>query len=125
MRDYFFLRFRDVVANIALRLLARLILVYIWNVDMLIDFQNVDERNLFLVMLVRMARWMIRALERRNNDHAQPRAAPVITRRRHAVDLLRAAGAVGAGAPRRRDLAGLDLNNILPRRLRGRNGGRP
>ena len=47
--------------------MGRLIMIYIGNVDMAIAFENADEENLLLLILLRLNQWLIRAIARRNN----------------------------------------------------------
>ena len=99
---------------------------------MVIAIEQADERNLVLAVLVRMTHWMIRTIERRNGNHIAnayrrlvhvPRPAPEGNARPAVVQP--AAAHVPerrpVGVRGRRDLRGLDLNNILPARLRNRN----
>ena len=134
--------------TLALRVLARVILIYIWNVDLVLAFENADERNLFLVMLLRMARWMINSIEARNRDIINNRFNPannnnndgdannnnvINNDRPGAAPLPRRMPDAEQARPdhrarvrplrplRPRGMAGLDLNNVLNQRLRNRN----
>ena len=69
-RDYILERLHDLAVTTALSLLGRLILLYIWNVDQMLAYENADDRNAFLVMLVRMARWLIGAIVMQNAENA-------------------------------------------------------
>ena len=132
----------------ALCLLGRVILVYIWNVDLLLAYENVNEQNVFLMMLVRMSRWLIGAIEMRNqqndnnnddnnddnNDNDNDNNGNI---NNNNIDIEEVGPVIHPRAPVRRlrqpaiqrravgirrhgDLGGLDLNNILPERLRNR-----
>lgn len=128
-------KMKEMLVGVMVRLIGRFIMVYTWNVDLILAFDNVDESNLFLIVLLQCSRLLINVVERRHRFR-QGQAAVVVPLRRQAVvqpriqdppvnrpvQLPAVQPAPRAHrAPRAPRAPRLDPNNIIPGpRLRGR-----
>jgi len=64
--DYVTLRTKVIMINVAVRIAGRIVMLYAWDPTLALQFDRVDENNLFLVAMVRMSRLMIRIIEKRH-----------------------------------------------------------
>lgn len=135
-------KMKELLVGVMVRLIGRFIMVYTWNVDLILAFDNVDESNLFLIVLLQCSRLLVNVVERRHRFRPGRPAVAVPLRRQAVVqpriedlpvngpaqppaaqpaeqpDHLPPAVNRRARAPR---APRVDPNNIIPgRRLRGR-----